>query len=347
MTPVRVAELFEPHRFRLREGKAEEPAPGQVQVRVEKVGICGSDLHNFSTGGIGDMQCVYPMVLGHESVGTVVKTGAGVSGWAAGDRAALEPAIYCYHCEYCLTGHHNVCAHIRFMSTPGDPGFLRDVVNLPVESLLPIPGDLSATEATLFEPLAVVLNSMRLADLRLGETAAVFGAGPIGLLTVLALRLSGAGRIWVVEPVPHRRELALALGADATIDPAAVQAGETIRAETGRRGVDVAIDCAAHGDSIDEAITAVRNAGRLVMTGIPITTRVSLDFHTMRRKELTFLNVRRSNHTSEGALEMLATHRSRFAPLLTHETPLEDVERAFSMLERYEDGVGKLVIRLS
>ena len=343
---MRVAELYQPRRFRLIEAIPAEPGPGEIQVKVDAVGICGSDLHYFSDGGIGDLPCAYPMVLGHEPAGTVLKAGPGVSGWSAGDRAALEPAIYCYHCEFCLTGRHNVCSNIRFLSMPQDPGFFRECVNLPVANLLPLPRELSLEEGTLFEPLAVALHSMQFAALRLGETVVVFGAGPIGLLTIAMLRLSGAGRIWSVEPVAARRELALKMGADAAIDPAAADPVRELLRETGGRGVDAAIDCAARGESLNQAIRATRNAGRVVMTGIPSAARVALDFHTMRRKELAMFNVRRSNHESEAALELLRERRSLFAPLLTHTFPLDRIESAFEMLERYEDGAGKVVIKL-
>jgi len=156
--------------------------PETCKWRVHAVGICGSDVHYFSEGTIGDTVCVYPMVLGHEPTGEIVKTGAGVNGWSAGDHAVLEPAIYCYHCEYCLSGHHNVCANLKFLSTPGLPGFFREFVNLPAKSLMPIPRPMDMMQSTLFEPLAVVLHSLSFASVGQGETVAVFGAGPIGLL---------------------------------------------------------------------------------------------------------------------------------------------------------------------
>src|SRR5947208_7204075 len=203
-----VAELIGQREFRLTEQPSEPPGRGEVQVRVDAVGICGSDVHSYAEGAIGDTPCVYPMVLGHEPAGTVMRTGEGVTGWSAGDRAALEPAIYCYHCEYCRSGHHNVCEHIRFLSTPADPGFFREFVNLPLASLLAIPPRLPLDLATLVEPLAVAIHSLKFAAIALGETVAVFGAGPIGLLTIASLKAAGAGRIFAVEPVAHRRELA-------------------------------------------------------------------------------------------------------------------------------------------
>jgi L-iditol 2-dehydrogenase len=255
----------------------------------------------------------------------------------------LEPAVYCYHCEFCRSGRHNVCSSIRFLSMPGDPGFLREFVNLPAVNVLPLPERLSFEEGSLFEPLAVVLHSMKFVSLQPGETAAVFGAGPIGLLTILTLRLAGAGRIWAVEPVPERRALALKLGADAALDTS--DAARQILTDTGKRGVDVAVDCAARGESMNACFEAARNAGRVVVTGIPSEARVALDFHVMRRKELALFHVRRSNHESETALHLLKERRERFTPMLTHALPLEQVQRGFEMLERYEDGVGKLTIR--
>ncbi|HVX65879.1 MAG TPA: alcohol dehydrogenase catalytic domain-containing protein, partial [Bryobacteraceae bacterium] len=308
-------------------------------------GICGSDLHNFKEGSIGNVPCSYPMVLGHEPTGTVVKTGGGVTGWSAGDRAALEPAVYCYHCEFCRAGRHNVCSNIRFFSMAPDPGFLREYANLPAENLVPLPPGVDLDTGTLFEPLAVALHSMKFAAPQSGERAVVFGAGPIGLLTIAALRLSGAARIWVVEPVAARRKLALAAGADAVLDPAESDPVRTLAAETGGRGMDMAIDCAAAGDSIGQAIHATRNAGRVVVTGIPAAAEVPVDFHVLRRKELALYNVRRSNHESETALEILAQAPRRFAALVTHARPLEGTESAFRMLAGYEDGVGKVIVR--
>jgi L-iditol 2-dehydrogenase len=344
---MRVAELVAPGRFEIAAREPQEPAPGEVRVRVTSVGLCGSDLHYYAEGSIGDIECVYPMVLGHEPAGIVDRPGAGVAGLSPGDKVFLEPALYCYHCEFCLTGRHNVCSNIRFMSMPQDPGFLRDFVVVPATNVLPVPEGLSLDQATIVEPLAVVLHSMQFVALRPAETAAVFGAGPIGLLTIIALKLSGASRVWSVEPVAHRRELALAVGADAALDPSQVDPSAEILNETHHRGVDVAIDCAAKPGTLDHCFRATRNAGRVVMTGIPSETRVPIEFHVMRRKELALYNVRRSNHESHAAFELLREHPARFSRILTHTRPLEKVGEAFSIVANYSDGVGKMIVKLA
>lgn len=339
-----VAELTAPRTIRLLDQPAEDPAPGEIQVRVEATGICGSDLHSYGEGAIGDTPCQYPMVLGHEPAGTVLKTGAGVTGWAAGDRAALEPALYCYHCEACRTGHYNVCENIRFLSNPGNPGFFREFVNLPAANLLPIPAGLSMELASMAEPLAVAMHSMKFAAIQLGETAAVFGAGPIGLLTIACLKLAGAGRIWAVEPVAHRREMARHMGAAAAIDPAETDAARLLISETAGRGVDCAIDCAARQQSTNQAIRAVRRAGRVLLTGIHSAPLVPFEVSPMRRKELSILNVRRSNGETPAAVELMAERAAWFAPLVTHTRPLARISEAFDIAERYADGVGKMVV---
>ncbi len=340
---MRAAELVAPLTFRLAEMPIEGPGPGEVQVRVGAVGICGSDLHAYSEGAVGGTLNAYPMVLGHEPAGTIVSTGPGVTGLAAGDRGALEPALYCYHCEFCLSGHHNVCANIRFLSNPHCPGFFRERVNLPVANFLPVPSGISLDEATLIEPLAVALHSLSLASVRQGETVAVIGAGPIGLLTIASLRAAKAGRIWAVEPLAHRRELARMVGADVALGPG--EAVGEILSETTGRGVDCAIDCAAKEQSTGQAVAVVRNAGRAVLTGIHSTPTVPMDGSAMRRKELTIFNVRRSNHESRAALELLEAHADRFAPLLTHTREIDLIDEAFVIASQYQDGVGKMIVR--
>ena len=234
---------------------------------------------------------------------------------------------------------------LRFLSAQPHLGLFRDHANVPAHTLMPLAPELSLEEATLIEPLAIVLHSMKFAQPQLGETAAVLGAGPIGLLTVLVLKLAGVSRVWAVEPVGRRRELARQMGAEEVIDPAAVDPVRQIRSETGERGVDLALDCAAKGDSLNQCLRATRKGGRFVLTGIPSATYLPLDIETMRLAELAFFNVRRSATEFHPALELLGQQRARLAPLLTHEFPLEDIERAFSLLERYEDGVAKIVIK--
>jgi L-iditol 2-dehydrogenase len=342
---MRVASLIGLRKFQLGEAPLRPPGPGEVQIDVRAVGICGSDVHAYAEGGIGDLVCTYPMVLGHEPTGVVVATGAGVTGWAIGDAAAAEPAHYCYHCEMCLRGRHNLCLRLRFLSTPGQPGFFRDRVNLPVANLLRLPPTLSLAQGTLVEPLSVVLHSLTLAPPRLGESAVVIGAGPIGLLTIAALKRAGVGRLSAIEPVPHRQELARLMGADVALAGNDADLARAIHSDSGGRGVDLVFDCATKATT-DLALQIAAPGGRIVCTGIPSELRVPIDVHVWRRKELQLHQVRRSNHDGPAALALLDREARFFAPLVTHERPLEAIGDAFALVEGHRDGVGKLVVRL-
>jgi L-iditol 2-dehydrogenase len=342
---MQVAELTGLRRFEMVDRPLAEPGPGELQVRVSAIGICGSDMHCYSEGSVGESTNHYPMVIGHEPSGVVVKTGVGVTGISPGDRGSLEPALYCYHCEFCRRGQHNICAHLRFMSSGREPGYFREYVNIPVTNFLPIPADMSLEQAALVEPMAIALHSMIFAQVKLGDTAIVFGAGPIGLLTIAVLKLSGAGRIWAVEPVAHRRELARLMGADAVIDSDAVDPAAQIMQDTGRRGVDLAMDCASKHDMINQCVRSVVHGGRVVLTGIPAETQIAVNIHQFRNKEIAIFNVRRSNHEGQLGVEMLHEHSQLFAPVVTHSRPLDKINEAFALNEKYEDGVGKLLLR--
>jgi L-iditol 2-dehydrogenase len=342
---MQVAELTGLRRFEIVDRPLADPGPGELQVRVSAIGICGSDMHAYSEGGVGESPCHYPMVIGHEPSGVVVKTGVGVTGISPGDRGALEPALYCYHCHNCIRGRHNICAHLRFMSAGREPGYFREYVNIPVPNFLPVPADMSLEQAALAEPLSIALHSMVFAQPQLGESVAVFGAGPIGLLTIAVLRLSGVGRIWAIEPVAHRRELAKLMGADAVIDPDAIDAAAQVMSDTGKHGVDIVIDCASKHDMINQCVRALAHGGRIVLTGIPAETQIGVNIHQFRNKEASIFNVRRSNHEGRVGVELLRDHPKLFAPLVTHNRPLDKINEAFTLNERYEDGVGKLLVR--
>ncbi len=340
-----IAELAGYRRFEVKDYVKEAPRAGEVQVRMAAIGICGSDLHHFVDGHIGDADSVYPMVLGHEPAGVVTALGDGVTGWAVGDRVACEPPIYCYHCEWCMKGRHNLCQHVTFMSNPGVPGFFRDHVTLPAANLLPLPETMGLAEATLYEPVSIILHSFRFVQPKLGDTAAVFGAGPIGLTTIAALKIAGISRLWCVEPVAYRRQLALDMGADVAIDPARTDPVKEILRDTGQRGVDLSVDCASQDDTINQTLYVACPGARVVITGVPQERRLSnFDFHHMRRKELYFASVRRANHTGGAALDLLKEQGGKFMPMLTHRVPMSKVQSAFEMLMRFEDGACKVVL---
>jgi L-iditol 2-dehydrogenase len=282
------------------------------------------------------------MVLGHEPAGEVIKTGSAVTGISIGDKVMCEPAKYCYHCEFCMTGHHNVCPNVEFLSSPDFPGFFREYVTLPVKNLLPIPEGMSFEHATMFEPMSIIYHSMKFAQVGQGEDVVIFGAGPIGLLTLILSKVRGARRVWVIEPLEYRRDMAKKFGADAVLHPNGAK--EQIIADTNKRGADVVIDCASKDDTFNDSLDLARNAGRVVITGVPTGVHIPFRFHTMRRKELYFYSVRRSNNEAHDGVELLRERPDIAAGLVTHTRALDQIQGAFEMLEGYRDGVSKIVL---
>ncbi|MEI4473601.1 2,3-butanediol dehydrogenase [Frigidibacter sp. MR17.24] len=260
---IRVEDLAEP-----------VPGPGEVKVRVAWTGICGSDLHEYLAGPIfvpvGAEHPLSrdkaPITLGHEYCGTVAELGAGVTGLAVGDRVAIEPIFACGDCPACHEGRYNLCDSLGFVGLSGGHGGFAAHSVVPARMVHKMPDALSMEQGALVEPAAVALHAVRLSKIRAGDTAAVFGAGPIGLLVVEALRVAGAAQIHVVEPSGVRRQKALELGATSAIDPTAGDAVAAIRAATG--GVNVAFEVTGVPRVLPQCIDATRHEGQVLIVSI-------------------------------------------------------------------------------
>ncbi len=326
-----------------------EPAienPDDVKIRIDRVGICGSDVHYFVHGRIANRVVNYPATLGHECAGTVVETGA-KAGLAPGTRVAVDPALTCGQCDQCRTGRSNTCRHIQFLGTPQEaPGAVADFRVLPARNCLPIPDSLSLDDAALIEPLSVGLHSVRLGELKSGQRIAIFGCGPIGLSVLLCAQSQVESiTTYVTDLLPQRLAVAQACGADWTgmADESVV---EKILAKE-PLGLDCVLECSGDPACVDQAMRILTPGGRLIMVGIPASPELTFDVHRMRTSELTFRNVRRQEGCMEPAIRMLADGRVKAAPLVTHHFPLEKIEPAFEMVAAYQDGVIKAMLTLS
>jgi L-iditol 2-dehydrogenase len=337
-------QLVAPRRLESREmPMPPDPAAGEVLVRLRAVGICGSDMHWYKEGGIGSSLASYPQVLGHEPAGEIVAVGKGVDGIRIGQRVAVEPAITCGHCEFCRSGHHNNCVTSIFMGSPQMPGLFRDYAVMPKRNVVPIPDSMSFAAATILEPLAVILHILELVDIRLGDTVAVMGAGPVGLLTASVARVAGASRIFIADKLPHRLRMARDMGFDCAIEIGKFQ--QAVMDETRGRGVDIVLDAAAALETINMSIAIARLGGRVVLIGIPSEANLNIDVHTAMAKELNIQTVKRSNHNAHGALELMESGRIG-DQMVTHRMPLEKTPEAFEILAEYAGGVGKVVIEI-
>ncbi len=323
-----------------------DPGPGEVLVRLRACGICGSDMHFYNEGGIGRYPANYPMVLGHEPAGDVVEVGAGVGHVKAGDRVAVEPAVCCGKCEGCRSGRRNLCTNCVFMGGLQVDGMLREYVVCPAENALLCPPEMSYGAITVIEPLAVLMHTMELADLRFGQSVAILGAGPIGLLGVAMSKLTGASIVVAADTVEHRREKAKQMGADAVVDPSKASVVEAVQDLTNGKGADVVLDCAAKPASINAALESVAWGGTIVLVGIPSEKHLPTEFWWGISNEATIKIQKRNNGNDHDALALLK--RKQFDPetILSHHIPLEDGDKGFKLMSSYEDGIIKPLITI-
>jgi len=284
-------------------------------VRVTAVGICGSDLHWWDEGAIGDAKLTHPLVLGHEGAGVIA------DGPRRGERVAIDPAIPDETCRACRDGYRNLCYHIKFAGHGDTDGMLREVMAWPSHLLHPLPDGVSDTDGAVLEPLGVAIHSVDLGHLPLAGTASVIGCGPIGLLLIQLLKVAGARSVLAVEPLAHRREAAERMGADQVCDPSASLA---------EAGVDVAFEAAGNDEGIGLAMASVRPGGRVVLAGIPGDDAISFGASLARRKGLTIAMVRRMNEVYPRAIGLATRGVVDLGSVVTSRFGLGEVREAFA-----------------
>ena len=305
----------------------EEPVPaagaGEKLVQVKAVGVCGSDLHWFAEGSIGDAKLEHPLVLGHEFAGVTED----------GQRVAIDPAISCGHCEFCEHGHPNLCANLIFAGHGSTDGALREWMAWNEKSLFPIPDSISDADGAMLEPLGVAIHTVDLGKLKAGMTVGVFGCGPIGLLIIQVAKLSGAGTIIATDKLAHRVEASKSFGADEAYLVDEDSRLSEIWAASNGRGVDVAFEAAGTQAAVDTAFAAVTSGGKVVLAGIPDDDKTSFSSSAARRKGLTIKLVRRMKHTYPRAIELVSKGLVDVRSMVTHRFPLEQAAEAFRVAE--------------
>ena len=344
---MKAARLYGPRKIRIDEVPKPTPGPGEALVRVLACGICGSDLHYFEEGRIGETAVSEPLVPGHEAAGVVEEVGEGVEGLRPGDRVAIDPAVPCGRCEWCRRGNPNLCPEVRFFGTPPTDGALREYLAHPADALFKLPEGLTYEDGAMLEPLGVALHAVDLAHLRPGQTVAVFGAGTIGLLVVQLVRLCGASWTVATDLLASRLEMARMFGADEVVKADEEDPVGRIKGTTGGRGVDVAFEAAWVHGTTEQAVEALTPGGTLVLIGIPSGEDVvSFRASSSRRKGLTIKMVRRMKHAYPRAISMTKKGLLDIRSPVTHRFPLEEVKRAFEVASGYRDGVVKVMVEL-
>jgi len=346
---VRQAVLEKAGRFRLAEAPRPAAAPGQVLLRVKAVGICGSDLHLFREGRIGDVpieRAEGRFIPGHECMGVVEECGPGVDRGLAGARVAVDPMAHCGRCELCLKGHQNLCPDVIFLGHPPVPGCLQEFVTLRADQVAPLPAELSDDAGVILEPLGVALHAIRVGGLRPGATAAVLGSGPIGLCCTLLLSRMGISVVLATDLLDARLGLARELGARETLNASRDDAVAALRRLTSGRGVDYVLECAGAPEALAQTAELACVGGRVLVLGIPAADedRVLFKHSSARRKGLSVFMIRRSNRTLSECIRWAMADRLPLDRLVSHHWPLDRVQEAFDAVAGRTGGVVKGIV---
>lgn len=324
-----------------------EVQDNEVLVKLEYVGICGSDLHYYESGAIGDYVVEPPFVLGHEPGGTVVEVGKNVHHLKVGDRVALEPGKTCGHCEFCKTGRYNLCPDVVFFATPPVDGVFQEYVAHEADLCFKLPDNVSTLEGALIEPLAVGFHAAIQGDAHLGQKAVVMGAGCIGLVSMMALKARGVSEVYVVDIMEKRLQKALELGADGVINGAEKNVEEEIARITGGKGVDLVIETAGTEITTRQAISIVKKGSTIVLVGYSKSGEMTLPMSLALDKELTFKTVFRYRNIYPLAIEAVAKGKVNLKGIVTDIFDLDDVQKAMDYSVNNKADIVKAVIRIN
>lgn len=329
--------------IRLEQKEIPKPTKGQVQIAIHSVGICGSDVHYWVNGRIGDFVVTSPMILGHETAGTVSQVGEGVTNLKVGDRVAIEPGVPCHTCEQCMAGRYNLCPNVFFCATPPYDGTLTRLYCHDARYCYKLPDNVSYEEGALLEPLSVGVHACRRGGITAGDTILICGAGPIGLVTLLSARAFGATKIAITDINPKRLEFARTLGADHTIlvegDP---QTTAKRAVELLGKMPDKSLDCVAFPPTISTAIYATKSGGTVLLVGLgPPTSEIPIVNASVR--EVDIKGIFRYKDCYQISLDMIAKGILNVKPLVTHRYKMEEALDAF---EKTKSGEGiKVMIK--
>lgn len=319
----------------------------EVLVKLEYVGICGSDLHYYETGAIGDYVVEPPFVLGHEPGGTVVEAGKNVTHLKVGDRVALEPGKTCGHCDFCREGKYNLCPDVIFFATPPVDGVFQEYVAHEADLCFKLPENVSTLEGALIEPLAVGFHAAIQGDARLGQKAVVMGAGCIGLVSMMALKARGVSEVYVVDIMEKRLEKAMELGADGVINGAKEDVLERVKELTGGQGMDLVVETAGTEITTRQAIHMAKKGSNIVLVGYSKSGEMTLPMSLVLDKELTFKTVFRYRHIYPMAIDAVASGKVNLKGIVTDIFSLDEVQKAMDYSVNNKADIVKAVIQIA
>lgn len=322
------------------------PKAEEVLVKLEYIGICGSDLHYYETGAIGDYVVEPPFVLGHEPGGIVVETGRAVTHLKVGDRVALEPGKTCGHCDFCKTGRYNLCPDVIFFATPPVDGAFQEYVAHEADLCFKLPDNVGTMEGALIEPLAVGFHAAMQGEAHAGQTAVVMGAGCIGLVSMMALKAMGVSKVYVVDIMAKRLDKALELGADGVVNGQQTDAVEEVLRLTDQKGCDLVIETAGTEITTRQAIKMTKKGSNIVLVGYSKSGAMNLPMSLALDKELTFKTVFRYRHIYPMAIDAVASGKVNLKGIVTDIFKLDEVQKAMDYSVNNKADIVKAVIEI-
>lgn len=298
-----------------------------VLLKVEWVGVCGSDVHYYETGKIGSDSVEYPWIVGHECTATVEQTGDKVTRVKVGDEVVIDPAMSCGKCDQCKAGRENTCRSLKFLACPRQAqGCLCEYIVIPQDCCYLTGGRITPEQGVLCEPFSIGVYAVRGEQIGPDTKAAILGSGPIGLSCLVAARAQGVKMIYMTDKVNQRVDIAKKAGAVWSGNPDTADIVEAIKRQE-PDGMDVVFECAGEQDTLDEGIELLRPGGKLMVLGIPRVDRVSFIAEKMRRKEITIINVRRQNKCTQSAIDLIASGKANVDFMLTHRFDFKSIRR--------------------
>lgn len=332
----------------LKEIPVPETKEKEVLVQIEYVGICGSDVHYFHTGCCGSykVDLSQDFMLGHECAGTVVKVGEGVKDLKVGDRVALEPGITCGKCEFCKSGHYNLCPDVVFLATPPVQGCYEQFIAFPEDMCFKLPDNVSTLEGCLIEPLSVGFHAANQGEVGVGDTVMILGSGCIGLVTMLACKAHGAGQIIVADLVDARLEKAKELGATAVINSKNTDVFKEVERLTNGRGADVVFETAGSPVTIAQTPFLVRRGGTITLVGLASQEEITYNFAQIMDKEATIKSVFRYRNIYPKAIAAVSSGAIDVKKIVTHEFDLDHIQEAFDEAVNNKTDLVKAVIKV-
>ncbi|PPA70770.1 NAD(P)-dependent alcohol dehydrogenase [Jeotgalibacillus proteolyticus] len=314
----------------VKEQSIPSPASDEVLVKIRAVGLCGSDIHYYEDGKIGDFIVEKPIILGHEAAGEIIELGSNVEGLKKGQRVAIEPGKTCGACVHCQSGRYNLCKKVEFLATPPYDGAFCQYITMRSDLVFPMPDEMSYETGALIEPFSVGLHACSRGEITAGDTVLILGMGPIGLMTAAAAKIHGAGLIIGVDLEQGRLDKAKELGADRVINIKAESVEEKILEFTNGVGVDVAIETAGSPAALNSMISGVRRGGKAVIVGMSSKDEAAMNIAQIINKEMDLRGVFRYHHTYPKAIQLLSERKIDIEKIITDRfDSLQGVKAAF------------------